>query len=60
LVGAVAIVCGNILAAVGVPAWLCLIIGIVAVYLLVRFLGKPDEIPDVPPLDLTEMRSGGT
>lgn len=51
LVGGVAIVCGNLLAAFGVSVWLCLLIGIVTVYVIVRFLGKPDEIPEVEPLD---------
>lgn len=51
LVGGVAIVSGNVLAAFGVPAWVCLLIGMGAIYVIVRFLGRPDEIPEVEPLE---------
>ena len=43
----VAAVCGFIPAALGVPAWICLPIGIVVLYLVVRFLGKSTNEEDL-------------
>ena len=43
----VAAVCGFIPAALGVPAWICLPIGIVVLYLVVRFLGKSTKEEDL-------------
>ena len=43
----VAAVCGFIPAALGVSAWICLPIGIVVLYLVVRFLGKSTNEEDL-------------
>ena len=43
----VAAVCGFIPAALGVPAWICLPVGIVVLYLVVRFLGKSTNEEDL-------------
>lgn len=44
---ATAAVCGFIPAALGVPVWICLPIGIVVLYLVVRFLGKSTNEEDL-------------
>lgn len=43
----VAAVCGFIPAALGVPVWICLPIGIAVLYLVVRFLGKSTNEEDL-------------
>lgn len=43
----VAAVCGFIPAALGVPVWICLPIGIIVLYLVVRFLGKSTNEEDL-------------
>lgn len=44
---ATAAVCGFIPAALGVPTWICLPVGIVVLYLVVRFLGKSTNEEDL-------------
>lgn len=40
-------VCGFIPAALGVPAWICLPVGIVVMILIVRFIGKSTKLEDL-------------
>ncbi|MDD6043090.1 MAG: Na+/H+ antiporter NhaC family protein [Eubacteriaceae bacterium] len=42
-----AAVCGFIPAALGVPAWICIPVGIVVMVLIVRFLGKSTKLEDL-------------
>lgn len=42
-----ATVCGFIPAALGVPAWICIPVGIVVMVLIVRFLGKSTKLEDL-------------
>ena len=43
MVGVVAIVLGSIPSALGVPAWVCLVLGATAVWAVIRFYGVPVE-----------------
>jgi Na+/H+ antiporter NhaC len=41
---AVSVACGTLPSAFGLPAWVCLVVGIVVLFAIVRFLGKdPDK-----------------
>jgi Na+/H+ antiporter NhaC len=43
-VGVIAIGLGTVPAALGVPGWLCMIVGIAVLYFIVKYFGKPTEV----------------